>query len=513
MMRKVMKRFFSYIPKKQKQQKEEEGEDLISHLPEEILHIIISKLSLRDATVTTAVSKRWSLLFPTLPSLKIDAFSFKPLYPKIEWIDFNRFPYKPVCAKTKWINALFSVLKSRKTPVKKFEIAVEILNDDFYEVFHWLCGNGVEELVIKNCDFPRSIFLHTFRMSQFFEPYQIPSQVFSCNTIVKLEIVNCHVVLPSKFTGLQKLKSLVLSNVTLTDRHLRRMISGCKALEKLAILTNCFKFHNIVIRAPLLSELVISLHTLVGISLKFRRMPQLASVAVSFGFNSEFWERYGLPIEHMNTSGYIDSSPSQFEDVSEGNDETTNLVSFLNEFCGVKDLRLDFSNEYCMALAEEGIVLPTILSPEFYLVELKKLCLCWPSNCHTSDKIISYLLNISPHLMEIIIHVEQNCYPDAPELDFWDKQLPAECVKHHLTTATFHLDSYYMSEDCFRFPKFLLLNAKNLNSINILYTLRNMQYESEEAKKINKILTVNMASSDVGITIKPIIPRYNVSRC
>ncbi|KAJ3685080.1 hypothetical protein LUZ61_014244 [Rhynchospora tenuis] len=278
-------------------EEEQQEPDLISRLPDAILHIILSKLEIRDAAVTTAVSKRWAPLFPTLPSLKIDANS-------LTFVN-----------EIKWVDALFPVLKARQTPVKKFEIGLEILNhcrNDFYKVFRCLCISGVEELVIDNYSLN--------------DLYRIPSPVFSCNTIAKLEFFNCNLVVPSKLTGLQGVKSLKLVVVTVADDHLRRMISRCKAMEKLVICC-CNEVKKIAIRAPSLSELVVSQTSPFVISLQ--SSPQLASVAVSFGYLTDDKESDG---------------GSSLDRTS----EATYLKAFLNKLRGVKNLRLNFSNMYRM---------------------------------------------------------------------------------------------------------------------------------------------------------------------
>ncbi|KAJ4780805.1 F-box family protein [Rhynchospora pubera] len=478
-------------------EEEQLEEDFISCLPDTILHIILSKLEMRDAAVTTAVSKRWAPLFNTLPSLKIDADSFNPRDPNSH-LEEHGEPY--VKNPDKWIDAFYSVLDARKASVKKFDIDVEILDwyhEYFDEVIRELCDNGVEELLIYNTEIR--------------ELYRIPSPVFSCNTVVKLDFSHCRLVVPSKLTGLRSVKSLKLYCVTVADIDLRRMISRCKAMEKLVI-TECNKVEDIVIRGPSLVKLEISSYRPFAISLK--SVPRLTFVKVSFSYDYEFWRDCYASFEERNAGHLSDEcfSPSDSEKSFEGANEATKLMAFLNRLRIVKDLRLDFSDECCLMLSKEGIALPPKLSPKCYLVELKKLCLSWPSNYHTFNTIVSCLLNSSPHLMEVMICVNTSTYdheyhPVALELDFWDKQLPAECVKHHVTAATFLLDGY-ISEYCFGFPKFLLLNARTLKNMNIFYT-GNLKGKPETAEKIkNQLLGVQMASSDSEITIKPILSKY-----
>ncbi|KAJ1689741.1 hypothetical protein LUZ63_013896 [Rhynchospora breviuscula] len=279
----------------------EEDEDFISRLPDTILHMILSKLEMRDAAVTTAVSKRWAPLFTTLPSLKINADSFNP-----------------------------------RASIKKFDIDVEILewyHEYFYEVIRELCDNGVEELLIYN--------------NEIRELYQIPSPVFSCNTVVKLEFSHCRLVVPSKLTGLRSVKSLKLYRVTVVDIDLRRMISRCKAMEKLVI-TECNKVENIVIRGPSLVEMEISSSRPFAISLK--SVPRLTFVKASFSYDFEFWRDCYASFEERNAGHLSDEcfSPSDSEKSFEGANEATKLMAFLNRLRSVKDLRLDFSDECCV---------------------------------------------------------------------------------------------------------------------------------------------------------------------
>ncbi|XP_078151292.1 F-box/FBD/LRR-repeat protein At1g13570-like [Carex rostrata] len=274
---------------------EEEQQDIISSLPDEILHTILSMLNISDAAVTTAVSKRWSTLFPTLPFVEINFFpSFNRRDPELKWVD-----------------ALISFLQSRKTVVKKFAICKKLDAGDFDLVLQLVC-------------------------------------------------VAADKGVPSQLTGFRSVKSLLLVQVEVADDDFQRMISWCNAMKNLSIL-DCLKVKNIVICAPSLSELVICLVWPARVVLK--SVPRLVSVAIAFNYGSD--EREGRP------------------------NEASNLMALLNGLAHVKDLRLDFSNNYRMV-----------------------------DKCMYSNR------------------------PNALELNFWKKQLLVECVKHHLTTATFYLDDY-----------------------------------------------------------------------
>ena len=77
--------------------------------------------------------------------------------------------------------------------------------------------------------------------------------------------------------------------------------------------------------------------------------------------------------------------------------------------------------------------------------------------------------------------------------------MPADCVKHHLTTATFCL-----TEDCFGFPKFLLRNAGNLKNMKVFYYGKfRLHRITNTGEKIEKeLFGIQMASPDVKIMVK-----------
>lgn len=158
--------------------------------------------------------------------------------------------------------------------------------------------------------------------------YRIPSPVFACNTITKLEIFSCKLVVPSKLTGLWSVKSPVLSSVTVADDHLRMMISRCKAMEKLVI-SSCLKVKNIVICALSLSDLVINLCHPVGILLK--STPRLASVSVSLSYDFDFYKSFYASFEEEGTDDKDSIGGfglSDFEKTFEGTNELQILWPF-----------------------------------------------------------------------------------------------------------------------------------------------------------------------------------------
>ncbi|KAF3339922.1 hypothetical protein FCM35_KLT15693 [Carex littledalei] len=131
----------------------------------------------------------------------------------------------------------------------------------------------------------------------------------------------CRLVVPLQLTGLRSVKSLVLAQVKVADDDLQRMILWCNAMKKLSII-DCLKVNNIVICAPSLSELVIRLVWPARVVLL--SVPRLVSMAIAFYYGRDGRE--------------------------EGPNEASNLMALLNGLPRVKDLRLDFSNNYRMKM-------------------------------------------------------------------------------------------------------------------------------------------------------------------
>ncbi|KAF3339921.1 hypothetical protein FCM35_KLT15692 [Carex littledalei] len=217
------------------QEEEQQDLDFISRLPDKTLHTILSKLEIRDAAVTTAVSKR--------------------------------------C----------------------------------------VCFSVVEEL---------SIFDTSSHSC-----YQIPTPVLFCNTIVKLKIRSCRLVVLLKLIGLRSVKSLILTNISVEDDDPK---------DDFTVQGNGKVVHYRLFQGQEHCHLCT----------EFESDIDEESDGSFFGSEGTDDEEIDGGIDDEEIDGGF--SVSNSEKTCEETNEPTNLMDILNGLHRLKDLRLYFSNDYRM---------------------------------------------------------------------------------------------------------------------------------------------------------------------
>ncbi|XP_057503712.1 F-box/FBD/LRR-repeat protein At1g13570-like [Actinidia eriantha] len=198
--------------------------DRISNLPEHIVDKIMSQLSLRDAVRTSLLSSKWRYKWNNLPNLVFDDQSIL-----ISSQDQTSI-------KNKLVKIVDHVLLLHTGPIHKFGLShldIEGIND----IDRWILSlsrGSVKEFILEIWEGHR---------------YELPSSLYSCQTLIHLELFNCLVIPPPTFNGFRSLKSLDLQLITMDQGLFEHMISGCKLLERL-ILMNFDGFTVVNINAP-----------------------------------------------------------------------------------------------------------------------------------------------------------------------------------------------------------------------------------------------------------------------
>ncbi|PIA52460.1 hypothetical protein AQUCO_01000380v1 [Aquilegia coerulea] len=174
--------------------------DRLSNSPKEVIDAILARMPVRDAVKTSFLSKGWRYRWMSMPVLVIKR---------------ERGSGYPIA----FVNKL---LLLHEGIVSKFEL------DDFLktssDVNHWilvLSRKTVNDLKLN------------------FQPndnYQVPSCLFCCQSLRKLELGGCLLKLPSDYRGFCGLTQLILSYVTLTNET----------------------FHSLLLKIPLLQTLLIN---------------------------------------------------------------------------------------------------------------------------------------------------------------------------------------------------------------------------------------------------------------
>ncbi|KAJ4820977.1 F-box/RNI-like/FBD-like domains-containing protein [Rhynchospora pubera] len=174
---------------------EQEELDLISQLPDSILHSILLLLPFKDSARTSILSSRWRHLWEEAP-LRLDDYYLCHNEHLVSWIFYShRGP----------IESLHLYYFTRDTVDRFVESAVQ---------------RGIREL--KLVGFVR-------------RPYQLPSSILTCKSLHQLSVVACQfpqAVLPSIFPNLKELR---LSYVMLRNDLLQILLSSCGSLDTLQL--------------------------------------------------------------------------------------------------------------------------------------------------------------------------------------------------------------------------------------------------------------------------------------
>ncbi|XWS47539.1 hypothetical protein CRYUN_Cryun14cG0161000 [Craigia yunnanensis] len=185
--------------------------DRISNLPWDVLNGILVHLPLRDAARTSLLSRKWRYKWASLSQFVIDDKCFPNSLPdKARWGEVRRIFHQ--------------VQSNHSGPIEKFKLAAYCYPDhsDLDEWIIFLTVKGIKELILQDFSSIRR--------------FKLPLCIFSCPQLICLELHGCIFKLPSIFRGFNCLKSLQLTQVSITSETLERLIRSCPILERLTLL-------------------------------------------------------------------------------------------------------------------------------------------------------------------------------------------------------------------------------------------------------------------------------------
>ncbi|KAG0516669.1 hypothetical protein BDA96_09G023600 [Sorghum bicolor] len=192
--------------------------DLISCLPDEILHDIITLLPTRDGARTQAISRRWRPLWCAAPlNLQVD--------------------HRGLCGQDrKRVTLVAKILADHPGPARRLAIPWFRLRDRYAKIDGWLRSPalaGLQEIQISYAPDggPRPLppsalrFALTLRTAEF----------CCCDFPAADEEMAAP---PSLHLNFPQLKNLTLRSASVSEATLHRLLSGCPALESLRLETN-----------------------------------------------------------------------------------------------------------------------------------------------------------------------------------------------------------------------------------------------------------------------------------
>ncbi|XP_077233200.1 F-box/FBD/LRR-repeat protein At1g13570-like isoform X1 [Tasmannia lanceolata] len=408
-------------------------DDRISYLSDDILMCVLSRIPLGEAVRTSVLSKRWTYLWCSIPYLELGEFGMDLVYDE----DGMR----------QWAYVVRHIMDSRQAPILSCKIDAEMseeLNADLDEFILFLCKNGIQDLYLDNPWYY----------------YQFPTDAYFCQSLNKLTLDGCEVVLPPFFEGISCLTSLTFICIIISDDDLERLISSCRLLEIF-----CFK-DTFALESFEESE--------------WRNLRISALNLLSLELCS--WRPTHISLKAVPCLKNVFYRPCDFSDDIEAN----MLVELLMNLVHVESLKLELFQNIPETLDRLNLLksLPAL--------KLKKLALRADSDV---TRLLSCFLRSCPNLEELNIFILEGLEKEkgfVQEL-YWKRQGPFDCLMYHLTTVRIKVD--YLNSSCgIGFAEFLLKNAYVLKKMSISYS---MGVKEQVEAEISELLLLQRASPHV----------------
>ncbi|KAK9156126.1 hypothetical protein Sjap_003606 [Stephania japonica] len=278
----------------------EEDQDRLSNLSNDILHDIFSRLNPKYSVQASILGRRWRHLWRSLPNL-----NFKSDNP----------PQKSFLG---FLNQVLIQSRDTSVDIQSFHLCYkdEAIPRDVFST--WVFAAVVRNVERLAIELPLEK-----------GPVQLPWCLFNSKSLVNFDLGFGHeypqFVLPS-LIDFPKLKSLRLRNVAFVeDVAITRLVSSCPSLEKLVMVVGGVSFGELLIVAPKLEKLRLTLtrysKAVEGFAIKLRtpnlknfcwdgyraevpqQMPDRIGVA-TIGMHLEFHKKIGVPFKAIKMSEY-----------------------------------------------------------------------------------------------------------------------------------------------------------------------------------------------------------------
>ncbi|KAF5179428.1 F-box/FBD/LRR-repeat protein [Thalictrum thalictroides] len=235
----------------------EMAKDLISHIPDEINHLIMTLMTIGDAARTSVLSRKWRNLWQT--SL-ISRFNVNLDTENVMGTDYSDKSFRNKSRMTnaekrilqnerhKFVRQADRILQLHRSPtVNSFRIRFDMDIDFSPVIDRWL------QTAISRRAKKLDINLSEFSDFRYFNPcvtklYTFPDWLFPKDTsfVKYLSLSHCICRPPQDFNGFSHLIELLLETVCVTDEDIKHILSSSSNLEQLSLI-NCWKLENLVI--------------------------------------------------------------------------------------------------------------------------------------------------------------------------------------------------------------------------------------------------------------------------
>ncbi|OMO72271.1 hypothetical protein COLO4_27737 [Corchorus olitorius] len=382
------------------------GPDLISDLPQSIIESILTRLPIRDAVRTSILSSKWRYKWSSLTQLVFDE--------KCVVLSSDRCDVEDSLVKF-----ITRALFLHQGPIHKFQLTTNYLQccPDIDQWLLFLSRNDIKELVLELGEG---------------EWFRVPSCLFNCRKLTRLELFRCEFDPPPSFKGFLSLKSLNLHQVLISPEAIENLISSCPVLESLAL--SYFDCLSLTIRAPHLKYLCLE-GEFKDICLE--NTPLLVAMSIAMYMTDDIAEHFEQS-SGCNFNRFLGGVPHLERLI--GHIYFTKYLS-IGDDCG-----------------KVPITYNRLQVVELYQVSFEDM---------KEILVVLRLITNSPNLKELQISGSSNTLAavEAPDLDFWERKCPSDCTFKKLRVVKMTDVSGVPHE--MEFIKFLLANSPVLETVSI----------------------------------------------
>lgn len=380
--------------------------DLISDLPQIIIESILTWLPIREAVRTSVLSSKWRYRWTTITHLVFDE--------KCATLCNDR-----ALVEDKLIKFITRALLLHEGPIHKFQLCTSYLEScaDIDQWILFLSRKDIKELILELGES---------------EWFRIPSCLFNCKKLIRLELFRCELDPPPTFKGFLCLKSLSLYQVFVASDATESLISSCPLLESLSLSYSDSLTLNI--RAPNLKYLFLEGEFK---DICIESSPLLITISVAMYMTEDIFEHMEQ-CSGCNFNKFLGGVPLL--------EKLTGRIYF-TKYLSIGDDPGRIPLTYCH-----------LKIIELYQVSFEDM---------KEVFVLLRLITNSPNLKELRISGSSNALAarEATDLDFWENECYSHCVFERLKVVKMTEISGVPHE--MEFIKFLLENSPVLEMVSI----------------------------------------------
>ncbi|KVI09942.1 hypothetical protein Ccrd_011660 [Cynara cardunculus var. scolymus] len=201
------------------------SDDLLSRFSDDILVSIISRLPLKDAVVTSQLSRRWRYLW--CQTVRLDFEDKERSNKLMDFAERNKY--------INWVN--YIIRQHKSSNIDEFKICFDLDKNGRGAIGKW-----IEFAISKNVKTLELDLRHKNGIISYgWRNYVFPNKIFDrkCGSSLKRQSSNFPARPYASVMEIKFLKTLILKCVDVNDEGLKKILNNCPVLEHLSIHGSC----------------------------------------------------------------------------------------------------------------------------------------------------------------------------------------------------------------------------------------------------------------------------------